>query len=76
MASKKKTSAKQKSVAVRFVILNDGSEQEIVREDGKYFYTACSQFRKAAYPVRTAEAAEAVCAEDACDLSETLGETE
>lgn len=76
MASKKKASAKQKSVAVRFVVLEDGSEQEIVREDGKYFYTACSQFRKATHGVRTEEAAKAACAEDACDLSELIGETE
>lgn len=31
----------------RFLVFPDGSEAEIVREDGKYFYTAQSQFRRA-----------------------------
>lgn len=51
MASKKKP-ANKKANEIRFVVLPNGAEQEIVREDGKYYYTATSQFRRATHDVK------------------------
>ena len=55
MASKKKPSSAKKAAEaeMKVIVLSDGSEQEIVREDGKYYYTATSQFRKATHTPKT-----------------------
>lgn len=45
MADRKKQTKPE--AGARFLVFPDGSEAEIVREDGKYFYTAQSQFRRA-----------------------------
>ena len=52
MASKKKSAAKGKA-EIRYVVLSDGTKQKIVREDGKYFYTESSQFRRATHEVES-----------------------
>lgn len=46
MAKKKATQKKK-----MFVLFGNGTELPIIREDGKYWYTATSQFRKGAFTV-------------------------
>lgn len=46
MAKKKATQKKK-----MFVIFGNGTEIPVIREDGKYWYTATSQFRKGAFTV-------------------------
>ena len=45
--SKKKTK--------KVIVYPDGQTEDVIREDGKYWYTASSQFRKAAFKVKTVE---------------------
>ncbi len=50
--AKKKATQKEKM----FVIFDNGTELPVIREDGKYWYTATSQFRKGAFTVIEREA--------------------
>lgn len=57
-------SRKRRNEEKRYVILDDGTEREIVRADGKYFFTADSQFRKATHKFRVVKAPDAVAKEE------------
>lgn len=50
--TKKKTVRKK----CLFVVQKGGNELQVIREDGKYWYTATSQFRKGAFTVIEREA--------------------
>ena len=57
MAGRKKHTKPE--TGARFLVFPDGSEAEIVREDGKYYYTASSQFRRLTHRTVTESAEQA-----------------
>ena len=59
MAKKKSNPAEKPEENSRFVLLEDGTRQRIVREDGKYYYTASSQFRRLTHRTVTESAEQA-----------------